>query len=1014
MNLRRHRAARPLGIALVLAAVVSAGASSQELAGATELLVDVHITGGPSRVVFARALDDTIYVSASQVFALVGVRITRATRGAELEGVLDPDGTLLALHTDERTMVRGGTRRALPPRGAVWVDGDLFVELSVLAALLDVRARFDMAQLTVVLDDAVHLPAVRRAEAARLEARRRDVADAPELLVDVRVERGPAGLVFARALDDTVLVAAEQFLGILEVRVTRTQPDTALAFVLEPAGTRVDVRTDSGVAQRGDARNALPLLGAMWLDGALYVELDLLADLLGIGATANLAELGIAVRGAEHLPAVRRLERARRQELVRAGAGAAPIHAIAIPGRPAWLDGGVLDWSLTVGTLAPAGPGGLDVESGALQLGLGMDLVGGSAIVLHEERWIEGVAGSARRTDLSWTRAWPNEPRLRQVRLGEVIGTGPRPRQVQGAAVTNAPFVRPAAFATDALTGMVTPGWEVELYRQGTLVGFTTADPTGRYAFDVPLSYGANPVDLVAYGPTGEVRRFQRTFQVPFERLAEHQVEYAAGGGACAFDPCDATLNADIRYGITGRLTFRAGSDYFWRDTLGDLWHPYAGATLQATRSLAFFVEAIGNAQVGGRVTYAPTPNLQAELGHTRFTQDSVIAPLVGSTVVDDLSDVTLLYRPDLFQQRAHARVDAARAVGPALRRYAGRLTLTGRLPIARVDAGVRVTRLSVRNAPFVTTTVLSVQALAQLGRLWQPVRQTVARAGVDVDPDSGLTRIFGGVARPLFRDYYLDLGAGWERGVGGIASLTFKAYLPAVRFTSQNRVDDFGATGVQAFEGSMLFEREGRRLAFADGRSVGRAGVSGFVFLDRDGDGAADPDEPPVPGVLVRVGSWVAEADASGRFTVWDVVPFETLVVEVDANSAPDPQWVPAVPRYLVRPDPNRFVPLDLPFVQTAEVAGHVLLEPLGTPLGGVEVLLEPEEGGDPYRVTTFSDGEIYILGVRPGRYRATVSPASLDALGLAVEPATVNVESGVAAVVEGLVIRVRRTGNF
>jgi hypothetical protein len=193
----------------------------------------------------------------------------------------------------------------------------------------------------------------------------------------------------------------------------------------------------------------------------------------------------------------------------------------------------------------------------------------------------------------------------------------------------------------------------------------------------------------------------------------------------------------------------------------------------------------------------------------------------------------------------------------------------------------------------------------------------------------------------------------------------------------------------------------------------VGRAGVSGFAFLDRDGDGVLDPDEPPVPGVSLRVGPWLVETDETGRYAVWDVVPFEALIIEVDPATTPDPQWTPAVPRYLLHPDPNRFVPVDIPFVQTVEVMGEVRRAPDGTALGGVEVLLESDDDAPPYSARTFSDGAFYLMGVRPGVYRVTVAPATREAFRLAVEDLLIEVGPGQTSMVEGIVLWVRQREN-
>lgn len=835
--------------------------------------------------------------------------------------------------------------------------------------------------------------------------------DAVELLMDVRVERGPAGLVWARLLPDgSVLLAAQQVFGLAEVRVERSAADSLFAGVLEPDGVPLRVRTDSGYYLRGAERHALPRGSAGWQAGVLFLDPSVLAELLGVVSTVNVAELSVGLRRTTHLPVVQRLARARRRaQLARAGDRPTARPGLGLGRAPALLGGAVLDWSVTVGAAEPAGPRGLTVEGTAVQLGLGIDLLGGSGIVLHDRRWSNGVSGTVHQTDVSWTRAWPQNPWLRQVRAGEVLGTGRQPRFLQGAAVTNAPYVRPASFAVGTLAGALPPGWEVEFYRHGVLVGSTTTGVGGRYGFDVPLIYGSNPVEIIAYGPTGEVYRSQRTFEVAFERLPQGQFEYAAAGGRCDLDPCDATGNVDLRWGATRQFTFRAGADYFWRDTLPDRWYPYGTVVFQATRSLAFFAEAVGHAQFGGRVRLAPSPNLQVGAGHTRFVTDT-LAPLVGSAGIRDLTDGFVFFRPGLWSERVFFRADGLRSVGPLIRRYDGQLTASAQLNAVRLDVTGRVSRNEAAALAATTTTTLRAQALYQLGRIWGPLRRTIVRSGVELEPGTGVTSVFGGVSRRVWDQFYFEVAGGWDDDRSAFLTVGFKANLPSARFSSQNRVDESGATGLQSAEGSLLLGRPGRPLSFTDGRSVGRAGVSGLAFLDRDGDGTLDPDEPPVPGVQLRVGPWIVETDEAGRYGVWDVVPFEALVIEVSQATTPDPQWTAAVPRYLLHPDPNRFVTVDIPFVQTVEVMGEVRRAPDGTALAGIEVVLEPEDESEPYATRTFSDGAFYVMGVRPGVYRVTIAPAARAAFRLEVEDLLIEVAAGQAAMLEGIVVWVRR----
>jgi len=873
----------------------------------------------------------------------------------------------------------------------------------------------NLAELAVTMEGADHFPALHPAPPAPVSitppvppapppAGVQIAPDFVNLLIDVRIEQGPTGLVFGGAEDTTLLLSAAGVLDLAEIRITSLQPDTALAGTLEPSGTRIAIRTDSGFAERGNARWPLRPGQASWLEGALYAETGVLEKLLGVYFNTNLAELAVVVRNARDLPAVQRMMRERRHAQIQRATGSDGGNgAPDVTGVTPVVGGAVLDWALGVDNVAP-------LESGSFEAGLGAEILGGSALVVHTERWLQPPTPNTRRTDISWTRVWPTNAYVTQLRVGEVPGTGRTPRQVQGLVITNSPYVRPALYGTAPLLGSVPPGWEVELYRNSALVGYTTAGPEGTYAFDVPILYGTNPVEVVAFGPTGEVRRYARTFEVGRERLGARQFEYGVAGGGCGLDPCQGTLNLDLRYGATRTITLRTGSDWFWRDTLPDLWHPYGSIAFQATRAFEMFAEAVGHALVAGRLTFAPTPDLQATFKQTRFI-DSVEVPLVGSAFERDRTEAYGFFRPNILNRRLILRADLLRSVGPLLRFSSGRLGLTVRSRIGQADLTLLTTRQSTSAMPVTTETSVGLKVAHEISRPWSFLERTLVQVGAVVTDTRGLDAASMQLSRRVSRAFSVDLGVDWRDGRGTAFIFALRAGLPSIRYTSQNRVDESGMSGIQVIEGSVLWSERERRLVLGDGRSLGRSGVTGFAFLDTNGNGVRDPNEPGLPGIRVRVGAWMVRTDEDGRFRVWDVTPFEPLVIYVDPGSAADPQWVPTHEQYLVAPGPNRFMPIEVPFLQTVEVSGTVQLEPERTPLGGVEVVLEPLDDGPTYRAPVFSDGGYYLMGVRPGTYRVSLSPRVAERLHLITDPVRLVIPiSPTVTAVEVDVLRARR----
>lgn len=234
---------------------------------------------------------------------------------------------------------------------------------------------------------------------------------------------------------------------------------------------------------------------------------------------------------------------------------------------------------------------------------------------------------------------------------------------------------------------------------------------------------------------------------------------------------------------------------------------------------------------------------------------------------------------------------------------------------------------------------------------------------------------------------------------------------LPYLRAHSRNvAATGTGVTGLQFVEGSFLWDSEYDRLRFGNGRSVGRGGLAGEVFLDLNANGRRDAEEQPVGGVRLQVGAGNLRTDSAGRFSLWDLVPFERTSLEIDTLSFANPLWLAAVPRVSVAAAPNAYQYVPVPVIPGGEISGVVRF-PEGAGAGGLTVRLRHRETGTVKSVTTFSDGAFYALGLRPGRYRISLDPEQLARLGLRSSPVeeTLRTVPG-GAILEGVVLEVRR----
>src|SRR6266571_1283659 len=407
------------------------------------------------------------------------------------------------------------------------------------------------------------------------------------VVIDLRIGRITGTTVQAYRVRSEVLLPLSQFFQLVEIR-HRLTPDGRLEATMDPGNVPIIIDPRSDSMQYGARRVKIEREFIRYESSELY---------------------------AGSLPIARRLRReSAREAYLRRPDGTRADLTFGLQ-RPSW-DGVVIDYSLFSPSTDP-------LAGSTYGFGLGADVGGGSLEMLGQS---VGPADEGRvHVDASWTGVWRENRWVKQLRLGDAASTGPRSRPLLGVAITNAPYVRPSLIGSLRYAGSLEPGWSVEAYRGGDLVAFDSADAAGGFAIDLPVRYGENPVDFVAYGPFGEIREFNRTYRVLTDLLPARQFEYGVSGGHCPQPSftCNATANLDMRYGATGRWTVQGGIDQYWRDSLPDRTHPYAAVSGNPSNAWAIQSELIGNGLVRGALRYEPSVDLRLEGEYVHFAADS-------------------------------------------------------------------------------------------------------------------------------------------------------------------------------------------------------------------------------------------------------------------------------------------------------------------------------------------------------------------------------------------------------
>jgi hypothetical protein len=253
-----------------------------------------------------------------------------------------------------------------------------------------------------------------------------------------------------------------------------------------------------------------------------------------------------------------------------------------------------------------------------------------------------------------------------------------------------------------------------------------------------------------------------------------------------------------------------------------------------------------------------------------------------------------------------------------------------------------------------------------------------LAEAGVSVQPRSNAV---------------INAGIQWARGNSRpTLSLGYTARTGSVQ-SGMRAVSSASGVASSAFllSGSTAIAHDGS-LTFHPSARTGYAGLYGTVFIDRDADGVFSDGDDTVSDAHLVIGTQHAETRDDGTFRVWGMHPYMPVSVAIDSARTPDPSLTTTRSNIVVRPTPNMATRLDIPLVQTRELIGTLTAAPEISTVAGISLDILDLDSGVSTTAVTFSDGLFYVSRMRPGRYRLSVSPASLDAIGAAAQPSSVD----------------------
>ncbi len=565
----------------------------------------------------------------------------------------------------------------------------------------------------------------------------------------------------------------------------------------------------------------------------------------------------------------------------------------------------------------------------------------------------------------------------------------------RGLFVTNRPLSRPDNFDRTSFRGELPEGWDAELYRNDQLIGYFQSRGDGRYEFlDVPLLYGQNRIEVVLYGPQGQIRRDVRMIPVGANSIPPRETYYWAGVQDAGRDLFNFGDSDDRPYnGLRGGFGIERGLDAKTSIGAAVISAIYEGARQSYAEAMIrramgpTLVEVAGAADIDGG--YAVRGQMLGQFGDAMVGAQTLW--LFGGFRSEQ-------YVAGLRAEHAIS-IDHSLKIGTKSVPYGVSATyrkwLNGN---SSVEAKARLS-FNINNITASTDLIWEQMKFAfgsdpphkldaQLrlsGRVGGLRLRGEARFGIMGDKGFKESRITG--------EWRADEKANWRAELGydalnkrGRATFGYTRHFEKFALSGQVMGATDGAVAAQlsvAFSMGPNPHGKGFHMSSQKLASSGQAAV--LVYQDLNADGIRQPNEPVEKSVEITAGlnGRGKATDERGQTVIGGLEPYVPILIGIDAGSLPDPFVQPATSGVVVTPRPGIPMIVELPLVSAGEISGYLIKEG-GRALTGVDIELLDKAGRVVKTTRAEYDGFFLFESVPYGQYRMRLSAVAAGIVGV------------------------------
>ena len=590
-----------------------------------------------------------------------------------------------------------------------------------------------------------------------------------------------------------------------------------------------------------------------------------------------------------------------------------------------------------------------------------------------------------------------------------LLGTGSYGR---GVAVTNQPLFTPTSFDRTRFEGELPVGWEAELYRNGQLLGFAETNGDQRYQFnDVQLLYGENRIEIVMYGPQGQVRTRSEMVNVGQENVPPGKTWYWAGVNQPGRDlvnfydrPDDPNLpraqaTLALAHGIDQKTSVGVTIQAL---QLADERLTYVEGTVRRSVGAALVEVAVARDDKGGLAARA---QMLARLGSVNLSAEAIVA-----------KDFRLNGLERKSVREGRIAIDAPLKIGRAL------VPVHGDVRYSQRGDGTRQLEAAARLSSHINR--FNLAGDLRYRRQWGsagsgPEPPAEIEGSMIASGRIGPVRLRGSGVWQLSPDSRFktaEVSAYWSASekadFEGAVAYDAQSRLGRARVTHIRRFDTMAValTGEAASDGSVAvgfnlnfsLDSSRRGLSLSRQQLASAGAVRATVFRDLNDNGRRDAGEPVEKGALITTGSRLSErtTDAQGTVLVAGLTNYVPITVGIDTSSLGDPTLAPKKALQVVTPRPGIAADVEIALVGAGDIEGAVVKDG-GEGFEGLELELVDASGKVVASTRSDYDGFFLFERVAYGRYSVRIAAESARiarvAAGLNLS-ATINADTPLA----------------